>query len=377
MIETTALISPATGTEAASSPRIMVALSGGVDSAVTLLLLARQGYEVSALFMKNWEEDDREGYCAAAEDLADAEKICARLGVELHTVNFSHEYWERVFTRFLDDYRGGRTPNPDVLCNREVKFQCFVERALDLGAEQVATGHYARIVRDSKRYRLLAGADADKDQSYFLHMLGQAQLARALFPVGNLHKREVRRLAREAGLATHDKKDSTGICFIGERPFREFLARYFAPEPGDIVSVDGRPLGRHAGLVFHTVGQRQGLGIGGARGGSGEPWYVCAKDLERNVLVVAQGREHPALYARALGATDVHWIAGEAPALPLRCAARIRHRQPLEPCEVRAAGDGVEVRFDTPQWAVAPGQSVVFYAADECLGGAVIARAHA
>lgn len=359
----------------ATQPRVMMALSGGVDSAVGLLLLKRQGYQVHALFMKNWDEDDTQGYCSAAEDLADAERVCERLEVPLHTVNFSHEYWENVFTRFLDEYARGRTPNPDVLCNREVKFQVFVEHAMTLGAECIATGHYARIERhddEGGECRLLAGRDEDKDQSYFLHMLTQAQLRPALFPVGHLHKREVRRLAREAGLAPHDKKDSTGICFIGERPFQQFLARFLAPRPGDIESVDGIAMGRHEGLMYYTIGQRQGLGIGGRAGGSGEPWYVVDKDLSRDTLIVAQGREHPALYARELMATQLHWIASQAPRLPLRCQARVRYRQPRQNCQVMADGAGCRVRFDTPQWAAAPGQSVVFYAGDECLGGAII-----
>ncbi len=358
------------------APRVMMALSGGVDSAVALMLLKQQGYAVEALFMKNWEEDDTQGYCAAAEDLADAERVCERLGVRLHTVNFSFEYWENVFSRFLDEYRSGRTPNPDVLCNREVKFQAFVEHAMDLGADVIATGHYARIGRDGDECRLLTGSDPDKDQSYFLHMLRQDQLRAALFPIGDRSKSAVRRLAREAGLETHDKKDSTGICFIGERPFREFLARFLASPPGDIVSVDGARVGRHDGLLHYTIGQRQGLGIGGRAGASGEPWYVVEKDLASDTLVVAQGHAHPALYSRALRARELHWISPRAPALPLRCRAKIRYRQPAQACEVSADDEGCRVRFDVPQWAVAPGQSVVFYAGDECLGGAVIAAVH-
>lgn len=367
---------PASATRTATNrdarPRVMMALSGGVDSAVSLLLLKRQGYEVQALFMKNWDEDDADGYCAAAEDLADAERVCERLDVALHTVNFSHEYWEKVFTRFLDEYANGRTPNPDVLCNREVKFQVFVEHAMDLGAECIATGHYARIAADGDERRLLEGRDADKDQSYFLYMLTQAQLRAALFPIGDLNKREVRRLAREAGLETHDKKDSTGICFIGERPFQQFLARFLSPRPGDIENVDGIRVGQHEGLMYYTIGQRQGLGIGGRTGGSGEPWYVVDKDLSRDTLIVAQGREHPALYAATVLASELHWIGSQPPRLPLRCDAKLRYRQPRQACEVVAHGEGCRVRFDSPQWAAAPGQSVVFYAGDECLGGAII-----
>ncbi len=355
-----------------AQPRVMMALSGGVDSAVSLLLLKRQGYQVEALFMKNWDEDDDDGYCAAADDLADAERVCAQLDVALHTVNFSHEYWENVFTRFLDEYARGRTPNPDVLCNREVKFHAFVEHAMALGAERIATGHYARIAGGGGEHRLLAGIDGDKDQSYFLCMLSQEQLGHALFPIGDLRKTQVRRMAREAGLESHDKKDSTGICFIGERPFREFLARFLTPRPGDIENVDGVRVGRHDGLMYYTMGQRQGLRIGGRAGGSGAPWYVVDKDLSRDALIVAQGREHPALYSRALIASELHWIRGRAPALPLRCEAKIRYRQPPQACQVLAHDDGCVVRFDTPQWAAAPGQSVVFYAGNECLGGAVI-----
>ena len=366
--------SPAPGGE--PLPRVMMALSGGVDSAVALMLLKRQGYDVEALFMKNWEEDDADGYCAAAEDLADAERVCERLGVALHTVNFSYEYWENVFTHFLDEYRSGRTPNPDVLCNREVKFQAFAEHAITLGADCIATGHYARVERDGELFRLLTGNDPEKDQSYFLHMLDQHQLARALFPIGDRDKRDVRRMAREAGLEPHDKKDSTGICFIGERPFREFLARFVDARPGAIESVDGERLGEHRGLALYTIGQRQGLGIGGRAGSSGAPWYVIDKDLASNTLLVAQGREHPALLSRALVAGAPHWIRGEAPALPLRCEARIRYRQPAQACEVSSDPAGCRVRFDTPQWAAAPGQSVVFYAGDECLGGAVIDTVH-
>ncbi len=353
-------------------PRVMMALSGGVDSAVSLLLLKRQGYQVEALFMKNWDEDDGDGYCAAADDLADAERVCAQLDVALHTVNFSHEYWENVFTRFLDEYARGRTPNPDVLCNREVKFQAFVEHAMELGAERIATGHYARIAGGDGECRLLAGVDGDKDQSYFLCMLSQKQLGSALFPIGELRKTEVRRMAREADLETHDKKDSTGICFIGERPFREFLARYLTPRPGAIENLHGVRVGSHEGLMYYTKGQRQGLRIGGRAGGSGEPWYVVDKVLSRDTLIVAQGREHPALYSRGLIAGELHWISGGAPALPLRCEAKVRYRQPPQACQVMAHDDGCVVRFDTPQWAAAPGQSVVFYAGDECLGGAVI-----
>ena len=356
-----------------SREHVFVALSGGVDSAVAALRLKEEGEQVSALFMKNWEEDDGDGYCAAAADLEDARRICAHLGVPLHTVNFSYEYWERVFTRFVREYRDGRTPNPDVLCNREVKFQVFAEHAKDLGATRIATGHYARLARRGETWHLLKGIDDGKDQSYFLHTLTQAQLAGSLFPLGGMRKPEVRRLAREAGLPCSDKKDSTGICFIGERPFRRFLERYMDPAPGPIVGVDGERLGRHQGLAYYTIGQRQGLGIGGRAGGNAGPWYVCGKDLERNRLRVVQGRDHPALYCREALAGPAHWIAGSPPRLPLACRGKVRYRQSDQGCEVRpAGGERIRVRFEERQWALAPGQSIVFYRGDECLGGAVI-----
>ena len=350
-----------------------MALSGGVDSAVAALRLKEAGRRVSALFMKNWEEDDEGGYCAAAADLEDARRICEHLDIPLHTVNFSFEYWERVFARFVCEYREGRTPNPDVRCNREVKFAVFAEHAADLGATGIATGHYARVSREAGVWRLYKGLDEGKDQSYFLHTLTQAQLAGSLFPLGAMHKAEVRRLAREAGLPCSDKKDSTGICFIGERPFRRFLERYIAPDPGVIVGPGGQVLGRHQGLAYYTIGQRQGLGIGGQAGGSGDPWYVCGKDLARNRLRVAQGREHPALYRREVVAGAVHWIAGTPARLPFACRAKIRYRQPDQACEVHPGKDGrIRVRFEARQWAPAPGQSLVLYQEDACLGGAII-----
>ena len=356
-----------------SRDHVFVALSGGVDSAVTALHLREAGKRVSALFMKNWEEDDEGAYCAAAEDLEDARRICARLDVRLHTVNFSFEYWERVFTRFLREYRRGRTPNPDVLCNREVKFQVFAEHARDLGATSIATGHYARIEGSAGTWRLRKGVDENKDQSYFLHTLTQAQLEGSLFPLGAMRKPEVRRIAREAGLPCSEKKDSTGICFIGERPFRHFLERYVDPAPGPIIDPDGQILGRHDGLSYYTIGQRHGLRIGGRSDGSGAPWYVYGKDFARNRLRVAQGREHPALYCREVVGEGVHWIAGTPPRLPLECRGKIRYRQPDQPCVVfPEKGDRIRVRFDAPQWAAAPGQSLVLYHEDTCLGGAVI-----
>ncbi len=358
---------PAARTDAAR--RVVVAVSGGVDSSVAALLLARAGHRVEALFMKNWEDDDVDGRCAAAADLADAEGVCAHLGIPLHRANFADQYRARVFARFLADHRAGRTPNPDVLCNREIKFRAFLDHALRLGAERIATGHYARVRTRDGRFELLCAADAGKDQTYFLHLLDQEQLARTWFPLGELHKPEVRRLARAAGLGTHAKKDSTGICFIGEREHRAFLRRYLPAEPGEIRSIDGAVLGVHEGLAFYTLGQRRGLGIGGRRDADAAPWYVVAKDPVANVLIVAQGHDHPRLYHRGLQAEAVHWIAGEAPASPLRCEARIRYRQREQPCVVEIDADSVQVCFAAPQRAVTPGQSVVFYRDGVCLGG--------
>ncbi len=353
--------------------RVIAGLSGGVDSAVAALLLQQQGFDVQGLFMKNWEEDDVNGHCGAAEDLKDAKQVCERLGIPLHKVNFATEYWDRVFQYFLTEYRAGRTPNPDVMCNTEIKFKAFLEHAVGLGADLIATGHYARVERRGNRHCLLKAHDAAKDQTYFLHGLGQTQLAKTLFPLGNLEKPEVRRIAAEAGFANHAKKDSTGICFIGERKFRDFLSRYLPAQPGEIRTPEGDLLGMHQGLMFYTLGQRQGLGIGGRRGASEEPWYVIGKDLERNVLVVAQGHDHPLLYRRGLETRNVHWIAGEAPAVPLHCRAKTRYRQPDQACIITEIAHGrCRVVFDRPQRATTPGQSVVFYQADECLGGGII-----
>lgn len=353
--------------------RIVVGLSGGVDSSVAALLLVEQGYDVHGLFMKNWEDAVDTGYCAAAEDLEDARAVCETLHIPLHQVNFTAEYQQRVFRYFLDEYRAGRTPNPDVLCNTEIKFKAFLEHARRLGADYIATGHYVRCVERDGRWHLLKGGDPGKDQSYFLHGLNQAQLAGALFPVGGLLKAQVRERAAAAGLLTHAKKDSTGICFIGERRFREFLSRYLPAQPGPIQTPNGATVGAHAGLMFHTIGQRQGLGIGGRKAGSGEPWYVAGKDLARNTLMVVQGHDHPALFQRRLRASPLHWIADEPPALPLTCAAKIRYRQSDQPCVVESSDEqGAEVGFTEPQRAIAPGQSVVFYHGDECLGGGII-----
>lgn len=359
-----------------ATTRIIVGLSGGVDSSIAALLLVEQGFEVHGVFMKNWEDSYEPGYCSAAEDLEDARSVCETLGIPLHQVNFTAEYQERVFSYFLAEYRSGRTPNPDTLCNTEIKFKAFLDHARRLGADYIATGHYARSQRQNGCYRLFKGSDLGKDQSYFLYGLNQTQLSSTLFPVGDLDKPEVRRRAAAAGFVTHAKKDSTGICFIGERRFREFLSRYLPTQPGPIHSVEGKKLGEHNGLMFHTIGQRQGLGIGGLRHGSGEPWYVVAKDLEHNVLMIAQGRDHPALFHRRLYASQPHWIAGVAPKTPLRCQAKIRYRQTDQPCWLEIVDDhGVMVHFDQSQRAIAPGQAVVFYRENECLGGGIIATA--
>jgi tRNA-specific 2-thiouridylase len=337
---------------------------------VAAWLLKEQGFDVVGLFMKNWEDDDTDEYCSSRQDLVDAVSVAERLGIEIDAVNFSAEYRERVFASFLAEYKAGRTPNPDVLCNAEIKFKAFLDHALALGAERIATGHYAQVREVDGIMQLLKAEDGTKDQSYFLYRLDQRQLAKTLFPLGTLYKREVRAIARRLGLAVHDKKDSTGICFIGERPFREFLMRYLPPEPGDIETADGRAVGRHSGLMYHTIGQRHGLGIGGA----GEPWYVVGKDIGRNALIVAQGHAHPALYADRLCATDTHWIAGRAPHCNWVYAAKTRYRQPDAPCTISRVDPGeVEVEFAAPQWAVTPGQSVVIYESKVCLGGGIIA----
>jgi tRNA-specific 2-thiouridylase len=353
--------------------KVVVGMSGGVDSAVAALLAKRAGHDVVGLFMKNWEDDDSDEYCSTREDLIDAAAAADRIGVELEAVNFSAEYKERVFAEFLREYSAGRTPNPDVLCNAEIKFRAFLDHAMRLGAEAIATGHYARVENRDGAFRLLRGKDASKDQSYFLHRLTQEQLSRVMFPVGELKKSEVRRIALEAGLPNHAKKDSTGICFIGERPFREFLNRYLPRVPGPMVDDRGKKIGDHIGLAFYTIGQRKGIGIGGKSGSAGEAWYVAEKHRDTNTLVVVQGHDHPLLMKKTLRAEDASWIAGAPPAAPSAHTAKTRYRQADAPCTLsKVLESEIRVDFGTPQWAVTPGQSVVLYDNETCLGGGVI-----
>src|SRR5690554_5626003 len=337
-----------------SNINVIVGMSGGVDSSVSALLLQQQGYHVEGLFMKNWDEDDGTEYCTAKEDLADAQAVCDKLGIKLHTANFAAEYWDNVFEHFLAEYRAGRTPNPDILCNKEIKFRAFLDYAITLGADFIATGHYARVRQLDGQAQLLKGLDTNKDQSYFLHAVGGAQLARTLFPVGELEKSVVRAIAARHEFVTATKKDSTGICFIGERRFRDFLQRYLPAQPGAIEDEHGQVLGEHQGLMYHTIGQRQGLGIGGVQGVGDSPWYVAEKDLERNVLVVVQGSDHARLYKRALALSHIDWVAGEPPALPARLMAKTRYRQPDQACQLERTADGYRVVFDEPQRAITP-----------------------
>ncbi|MEZ0247071.1 MAG: tRNA 2-thiouridine(34) synthase MnmA [Methylophilaceae bacterium] len=353
--------------------KVIVGMSGGVDSSVTALLLKEQGYEVVGLFMKNWEDDDTDEYCPAKQDLIDAAAVADRLDIEIEAVNFSKEYKEKVFNSFLDEYRAGRTPNPDIFCNSEIKFRAFLDHAMGMGADLIATGHYAQVREVDGLFQLLKAEDGSKDQSYFLYRLNQSQLSKSLFPLGGLYKREVREIARKAGLATSEKKDSTGICFIGERPFREFLQRYLPTEPGEMRTPEGKVVGRHSGLMYYTLGQRQGLGIGGSKDGDGMPWFVAGKDMENNVLTVVQGHDHPLLYSDGLQAAQMHWIAGHDPREHWVYAAKTRYRQPDAPCEIDSInGDRCEIRFGEAQWAVTPGQSVVVYESRVCLGGGII-----
>jgi len=356
--------------------RVVVGMSGGVDSSVAALLLQRAGFEVVGLFMKNWEDDDDDQYCSTREDLVDVAAVADVLGIELEVVNFAAEYRERVFSAFLAEYSAGRTPNPDVLCNAEIKFKAFLDHALAMGARRIATGHYAGVRERDGRFELLRARDRAKDQTYFLHRLNQDQLGRTLFPLAGLHKAEVREIARGAGLAVHAKRDSTGICFIGERPFREFLNRYLPRTPGAIRTPEGERVGEHIGLAFYTIGQRKGIGLGGRSGAAQEAWYVAGKDLVRNELIVVQGHDHPLLLADQLVAGDLAWVSGEMPAGP-DLTARTRYRQADSAARIAAAADGEECRveFELSQRAVTPGQSVVLYRGEACLGGGVIRRA--
>jgi len=353
--------------------RVVVGMSGGVDSSVTALLLKQQGFEVIGLFMKNWEDDDNEEYCSSRQDLIDAVSVADTLDIPIEAVNFSKEYKDRVFSYFLREYEAGRTPNPDILCNSEIKFKAFLEHALGMGADAIATGHYAKIREHNGHFQLLKAADSSKDQSYFLHRLNQTQLSKAMFPLGEVPKSEVREIARRHNLSNHAKKDSTGICFIGERPFREFLNRYLPTAPGPMVTPSGDIVGRHMGLSFYTLGQRQGLGIGGGKQGTGEPWFVASKDMSGNRLIVVQGHDHPALLTPRLGAMEMHWISGHAPDQALSFGAKTRYRQSDSACRITAlSGDRASFAFDNAQWAVTPGQSVVVYDGEVCLGGGII-----
>ena len=357
-----------------ATKKVICGMSGGVDSSVSAFILQQQGYQVEGLFMKNWEEDDDTDYCTAAADLADAQAVCDKLGIKLHKINFATEYWDNVFEHFLSEYKAGRTPNPDILCNKEIKFKAFLEYAAeDLGANYIATGHYVRRRGADDNAQLLRGLDANKDQSYFLYTLSQKQVGQSLFPVGDIEKPIVRAIAEDLGLITAKKKDSTGICFIGERKFKDFLARYLPAQPGNIRTVEGDIIGRHDGLMYHTLGQRKGLGIGGVKGASEEAWYVVEKDLVNNELIVAQGHDHSALLSTGLIAQQLHWVDRQPIREPLRCTVKTRYRQTDVPCMIEPIDDeSIKVIFDEPQIAVTPGQSAVFYLDEVCLGGGII-----
>jgi tRNA-specific 2-thiouridylase len=353
--------------------KILVGLSGGVDSAVSALMLVQQGHQVEGLFMKNWEEDDNDEYCSAAIDISDAQEVCRQLGIPLHSVNFAAEYWDRVFENFLAEYQAGRTPNPDILCNKEIKFKAFLNYALTHDYDAIATGHYVRTRQVNGTYQLLKGLDQNKDQSYFLYTLGQTPLKKSIFPIGALEKSEVRAIAAQAGLINHNKKDSTGICFIGERKFKDFLSRYLPAKPGIIKDIDGRVLGEHQGLMYYTLGQRQGLGIGGKKQAQELPWYVAMKDLNNNELIVVQEQQHPILLKTRLTCRQLHWVNPEQITDDLNAQAKIRYRAQDQACQIKKINeDCFQVIFVNPQWAVTAGQSIVFYQDEVCLGGGII-----
>ncbi|RID85238.1 tRNA 2-thiouridine(34) synthase MnmA [Peribacillus asahii] len=355
--------------KAPKDTRVVVGMSGGVDSSVAALLLKQQGYDVVGIFMKNWDDTDDNGVCTATEDYNDVIAVCNQIGIPYYAVNFEKQYWEKVFTYFLEEYKAGRTPNPDVMCNKEIKFKAFLEHAVSLGADYLATGHYAQVAFRDGEYKMLRGIDDNKDQTYFLNQLTQEQLEKVMFPLGHIEKKEVREIAKQAGLATAAKKDSTGICFIGERNFKEFLSQYLPAQPGEMMTMDGKVMGKHDGLMYYTIGQRHGLGIGG----SGEPWFVAGKDLKRNILYVCQGFDNDLLYSTSLKAVKMSWVANQAPAKEFTCTAKFRYRQTDSPVSVKVLETGdVEVVFAEPVRAITPGQAVVFYDGDVCLGGGTI-----
>jgi tRNA-uridine 2-sulfurtransferase len=359
--------------EANQKIKVIIGMSGGVDSSVSALLLKAAGYQVEGVFMKNWEEDDTDEYCAAAEDLKDAQAVADKIGIPLRSINFAAEYWDNVFEYFLEEYKAGRTPNPDIMCNKEIKFKAFLDYAKLLGADYIATGHYTQRTTENGQHYMLRGLDDNKDQTYFLYTIGQDQLAKTLFPVGHIEKPLVRKIAEEYELITANKKDSTGICFIGERKFSDFLAQYLPAQPGPIETDTGENIGEHQGLMYHTLGQRKGLGIGGLKNSDEAPWFVLEKDVGRNTLIVGQGHDHPKLLKQTLIAIDPHWVDNQELTVEKQCSAKIRYRQQDSSCTVQPIEDGrLRVEFEAPQRAITPGQSIVFYDNQRCLGGAII-----